>query len=370
MRKQTLVIAGLALLSTSAFASKARLDALNGYDGAGKYYISDDANVFRNAATINTHKNYVTTEWGTGASTETQAAPRAEGGFFKDGGALAYGLYLGNNGQGDDTRNANFQKQDNALDLFLGGDAGLQWGAKVHYANAKVDPGTAGSVVKKNTAFGLGLGVVAGAAEGYANVDLSDKSSGALLATDQWKQKPTFTVGGSYNMSGYTFFGELASGKVEQNYASAASTIKSTDARVGVGHIMEINPTARIITDASVVYSLAKTEGSTAALSTKTTDMTLPLTLGFEAEATSWLTLRGSVGQTVLLNNDKVESVTTSKKTLANTTTVNGGATLSFGKLAIDGLVGATSSAGVAGSKTGVLSTSNLLSRVGVTYNF
>ena len=95
--------------------------------------------------------------------------------------------------------------------------------------------------------------------------------------------------------------------------------------------------------------------------------MGLPVTFGFEADATSWLTLRGSVGQNVILNNRKNGA---NKSSDANTTTVNGGATLNFGKLAVDGLVGTTSSAGVAGTKNGVLSTSNLLTRVGVTYNF
>lgn len=364
MKRNVLVIVGLAVLSTNAFASKARLEALSGNNGAANRYISDDANLFRNAATINTHKNFVVTEWGTGAYTDSDTAPRAEGGFFKDAGSLAYGLYLGNNGE--NSRNTDFQKQDNALDLFLGGDAGLQWGARLHYAATKNEPATPATFTKKNTAFGLGLGVVSGAAEGYANIDLSDKSEGGTVAADEWKQKPTFTVGGSYNWSGYTFFGEFGNGKVEQTLNAVKSTEKSTDITVGVGRIMEINPTARVIADASFVYNIDKTETTA---TTKTKNMTLPVTIGFEAEATSWLTLRGSVGQNVVLNNKKVESTTTTKTTNANTTTVNGGATLTFGKLAVDGLIGATKSDGTTG-KTGVLSTSNLLSRVGVTYNF
>lgn len=373
MKRNVLVIVGLAVLSTNAFASKARLEALSGNNGAANRYISDDANLFRNAATINTHKNFVVTEWGSNIDSDSQATPRAEGGFFKDAGALAYGLYLGNDGDNNAARTGAataFLPQDNALDLFLGGDAGLQWGARLHYASSKNEPATGVAFTKKNTAFGLGLGVVAGAAEAYANVDLSDKSEGGTLAADQYKQKPTFTVGGSYNMSGYTFFGEFGNGKVEQTLNAVKSTDKTTAVTVGVGRIMEINPTARIIADAAVVYGITKVEGATAAASSKTKDMTLPVTIGFEAEATSWLTLRGSVGQNVILNNKKVESTATTKSTNANTTTVNGGATLTFGKLAVDGLVGTTSSTGAAGTKTGVLSTSNLLSRVGVTYNF
>ncbi len=359
MKKSALVIAGLALLSTNAFASKARLEALGGYNGAANLYVSDKANVFRNAATINTHKNFVVTEWGAQRDTDAQDTPRAEGGFFKDAGSLAYGLYLGNDGD-NNGRNAAFQKQDNALDLFLGGDAGMQWGARLHYANGKDDTGT---IKKKNSAYGVGLGMVMGAAEGYANVDISDKSEGGTLAADEWNQKPTFTVGGSYDWSGYTFFGELTNGKVEETLNAVKTETKDMEVRVGAGRIWEINPTARVLADASFVYTVEKTNG------TKDKFMGLPVTFGFEADATSWLTLRGSVGQNVILNNRKNGA---NKSSDANTTTVNGGATLNFGKLAVDGLIGTTKGDGThnATSKTGVLSTSNLLTRVGVTYNF
>lgn len=363
MKKSALVIAGLALVSTNAFASKARLEALKGNNGAASLYVSDKGNLFRNAATINTHKNFVTTEWGGKGDAngdDVKATPRAEGGFFKDAGSLAYGLYFGNDGSDKGRTADNFMRQDNALDLFIGGDAGLQWGARLHYANSKQEPATPATFTKKNTAFGLGLGVVMGAAEGYANIDISDKSTGGTAAGDEWKQKPTFTLGGSYDLMGYTLFAELSNGKVEQS-GTNKETIKATDVRVGAGRIWEINPTARVIADASFVYNIKKTEAG--ATTTKDKDMTLPVTFGFEADATSWLTLRGSVGQNVILNNKKSETgATTTKTTNANTTTVNGGATLNFGKLAVDGSIGTT--------KSGSLNTDELLSRVGVTYNF
>ena len=401
MKTKVLVIAGLAVLSTSAFASKARLEALSGNNGAAKLYISDNRNIFRNAATINTHKNYVVTEWGTStAADDSVSAPRAEGGFFNNAGALSYGLYFGNNGDNngrtefvkDDgttpvpAANPNFQKgylpQSNALDLFLGGDVGLQWGAKLHYANSKDEP--TGGIARKNTALGLGLGVIAGAAEGYINVDLSDKSKGnnrvagtiptttaAQLASDEYKQKPTFTVGGSFVITDYTIFAELMSGKTEITEGSAATktveTFKDMDYKVGVGRVMEINPTARLVMDASVASTSRKVNETGINTTYKTTSLTLPLTMGFEAEATSWLTLRGSVGQNIVLNETKVSNstdtnVVNGKRTNGNTTTVNGGASLNFGKLALDGSIGKMA--------TGTINTDDLMSRVGVTYSF
>ena len=89
-----------------------------------------------------------------------------------------------------------------------------------------------------------------------------------------------------------------------------------------------------------------------------------------EADATSWLTLRGNVHQNVLLGSSK--SIAGKKTTIANSTTVDAGATLNFGKLKVDGSVGTTdaSRTGTIGAKKGVLATDNLMSRVGVTYMF
>ena len=358
MKKNVLVIAGLAVLSTSAHATKSRMEAL-GQDGVrGSEYLSDSRNIFRNPALLNSTKNYIVTEWGTAAAVaDSTTAPKAEGGFFREMGSFNYGLYLGNNAQKTE---ANFLDQDNALDLFLSGDMGVQWGARLHYANSKDET----AVVKKNSALGLGLGVVAGEAEAYANVDLSDKSEGGALAADKWELKPSYLVGGSYKMSGMTLFASYASTKYETTVTAVAATQKSSEVIVGAGRVHEVNPTARIITDAHV--SMAADTNITAVGETKTNK--LPVTLGFEADATSWLVVRGNVHQNVILGETK--NPAGKKVTQANTTTVDAGATLNFGKLKVDGSVGTTGTTGAAASKTGVLSTSNLMSRVGVSYWF
>ncbi len=364
MKRQTLVIAGLALLSTNAFASKARVEALGQDSVRGSEYISDSRNVFRNPAVLNDTKNYLVTEWGTAAISDTSAAPRAEGGFFREAGSFAYGLYLGNS-NGSDTTNrngTNFLNQTNAMDLFFAGDMGVKWGAKVHYAGSKDETGT---FEKKNSAFGLGLGLVAGSAEGYVDLTLSDKSTGATAAAaHQWKQKPSFVVGGSYAWEGTTFFANYTSSKYEVT-TTATATTKDSGINVGAGRIMEINPTARIFTD----VTLKMTTNEVAAGKTKTNK--LPVTLGVEAEATSWLTLRGSVAQNVILNDTK--NTAGKKSSTTNSTDVNAGATLNFGKLKVDGVIGTTGGnrgTGTVGSEQGVLATDNLLTRVGVTYMF
>lgn len=377
--KKTLVIASLAVLSTSAFASKARMESLGQDAVRGSEYIMDTRNVFRNPAVLNDQKNYIITEWGTGALNDTTTAPRAEGGFFREMGSFSYGLYLGNNdtavtGAAVPARGAagvagdaaKFLAQDNAVDLFLAGDMGVKWGARLHYANAKDE--AAQAFEKKDSAFGLGLGAVMGDADVYADVTLSDKATGAAAAGDEFKTKPSFLVGASYKWSATTFFANYEANKADVKVGAVTTTYKDSAITVGAGRVHEINPTARLVTDAKLV--LAQDTNETAVGKTKSTS--LPVTLGLEADATSWLVLRGNVHQNVIVGSTK--STTGKKVTTPNSTTVDGGATLNFGKLKVDGSIGTTGTTGqvppAAGSKAGVLSLNNLLTRVAVSYWF
>lgn len=368
MRRNVLVVAGLAVLSTNAFASKARVQALGQDEVRGSEYISDSRNIFRNPAGLNETKNYLVTEWGTSAANDSAVAPRAEGGFFREAGAFSYGLYLGNNGETNSIRPASFLDQDNALDLFLAGDMGMKWGARLHYATA-ADEVTPGGFERKNTSIGLGLGVVAGAAEGYIDLDITDKSEGGALAADEFKLKPSFIIGGSYTLEKLTAFASYEGTKADSKEAGVTETLKTTEIVVGAGHTMDINPTARIYTDAKIVVASHTNIVSDG----KTKENTLPVTIALESDATSWLTLRGSVTQNVFLNQTK--NPAGKKVTNANSTQVNAGATLNFGKLKVDGLIGTSAAARngtVAGSNTnqGVLTTDNLMSRVAVSYWF
>ena len=89
MKKTLVVAAGLAVLSTSAFASKARMTALNQASSNGSYYMQDNRNIWRSAAAMNDLGAHVTAEFGTDG-----AQGSANGGFFQSSGSLNYGLYL------------------------------------------------------------------------------------------------------------------------------------------------------------------------------------------------------------------------------------------------------------------------------------
>jgi hypothetical protein len=360
--------------------------------GDASYYLMDSRTVFVNPSALNEMKNYVVTEWGTGAAGDSVTAPRAEGGFFREMGAFSYGLYLGNNGTARTVTSAStatFLNHQNALDLVLAGDMGMKWGARVHFANSKDETG---GFEKKNSAFGLGLGASHGDLSGYLNLDLNDKSTGAKVVGDEWKRKPGINLGASYKWTGMTFFADYTSTNEDLTAAAGsditaggfssagavtagtASTLthKTSNVTLGASKMHEVNPGARIVSDARLVLASDEIGGSVvAAQNGKVTTTKLPITFALEADATSWLTLRGSVSQNFILGETK--AIDGKKSSITNSATANAGATLNFGKLKVDGVIGTSASArnGALGStNTGVLTTDNLMSRVGVTYNF
>lgn len=358
MKRNVLVIAGLAVLSTSAFASKARIEAL----GQGAIFnVKDSRSVFVNPASLNGMGNTIVTEWGDSAAADTAWAPRAEGGFTREMGSFNYGLYMGN----DSSRvshAAAFLSQTNSLDLMLSGDMGMKWGARLHYADRKDETG---AHTKKNSALGVGLGVMQGDLGAYLNMDLNDKSTGGTAAADTSKLKPSFTLGADYMWSGYKFYAEYTANKQDKTVAAALTTTKDTTILVGAGRTHEINPTSRVIYNAMLSMNTNDVTGTG-----KTKTNKLPVTVALETEATSWLTLRGSISQNVIIND--VKNTAGKKKTTANTTDVAAGASLNFGKLTLDGTIGNTpaSRAGAATAEEGVLTTDNLMTRVGLTYKF
>jgi hypothetical protein len=208
----------------------------------------------------------------------------------------------------------------------------------------------------------------------YLNMDLSDKSTGGAAAADTSKLKPSFTLGADYMWSGYKFYAEYSADKQDKTVSSALTTTKNSTILVGAGRTHEINPTARVMYNAMLSMTTNDVSGTG-----KTKTNKLPVTVALETEATSWLTLRGSISQSVLIN--EIKNTAGKKKTDPNTTDVAAGATLNFGKLAIDGTIGTTSAERSRNdngsgtnessvSESGVLTLDNLMTRVGLTYKF
>lgn len=451
MKKSLMVAAGLAVLSTSAYATKARMQALGWTNvGDGEYVgsrtYSDTRSVFKNPAYVNEYTNYVVTEWGSsqtvgaaggiGAGEDSANNPEAEGGFFRSAGNFNYGLYFGGNhnnlncaraGVGtqqcsDDllagiatgadtvsgTGEAGFLQKDNVLDLFFGGDAGVQWGVNVQLARGNDEQTTVG-VDKDHFSLGISGGVLMGALDAYLRLNIIDRSQGGAAtnqasaeeaARDEWKRDFGITAGLAYAWRGHNFFAEFQTDGFEHvqgisvNSASGSAALvaeaDSFDVKIGWGKTHKVSDSARIYTDAMLRY--AKVDFSAPAHGSDEwahSRMQLPIIVGFEADATSWLTLRGSVSYRLFddrKNSTYTDTGNDRKISQPNTVDVAAGATLNFGKLKVDGMIGTTNTAaagrapatdtdagagaGAVVAEQGIFSLDNLMSRVAVHYWF
>ncbi len=410
MKKQLVLGVTLAVIATPAFATKARLVAL-GEEITGSQYISDNRNIFLNAASLNDYKDMAILELGgdgaAGTKSDATASAQAEGGVLYGWNNMVVGAWFG--GESSQTREARqylalnnrVVHQDNQLDLFVGGDAGVKWGANLSYSKNKADAkSTTFEDIDSQTLTFRG-GVMMGAIEGFANVALLNKFEGDLGAgeDEEFEGKLGFELGGTYNMGTGKVFAFWRHAKWEQESdeainggagtASPAYTGEADGATdryiVGYGREEKVSDKATIFYKASYVMNNRKIETEDDGDATLK-DSAIPLTIGLEYDAESWLTLRGSISQNIwgkadndydsslsgLLHNGVTTQFPDGKATPANTTNVNTGATVKFGDFSIDGLIGTSGNNGTNSNtgKNGVLALDRLMSRVAMTYKF
>lgn len=407
MKKHLVLGAMLAVTATPALATKARLLSL-GESANGSQYINDNRNIFLNSSYANLHKDQVILELGGNGATfapasgrltkaDTNAAPQAEGGVLMGVGNMVYGAYFG--GESAYTHEArsylNFQDndvhQDNQLDFFIAGDNGVKWGANLTYSSTNNDSGDV-----KSDSLAARFGVMANNIEGFANVSLMNQFEGQLGTEtgekEEFDGKLGYELGATYNLGSAKVFAYWRHAGWEQTNdepitlgAGSAAFVGdaevSTDVyTVGYGREEKLSDKATMFM--KLAYVMNKRE-----LDAKGTgkanfdDYSIPLTVGLEYDAASWLTLRGSVVQSLMNEQDNeyedgvAGSVSTlitggfrdGKRTVRNTTSVRSGATLKFGDFSVDGLLMAASATG---NSNGVLNTENLLMRVAATYRF
>lgn len=377
MKKQLVLAAGLAVLATPALASKARLQAL-GEDTNGSFYINDNRNIFLNASEVLNHKDMVTFEWGAGQATENVGDANAEGGFLRSSGNMVWGAQMGRvtdfstDYQAALTQGAltNPFTPSNALDVFVGGDAGIKWGAQLTYSNRKDDAFVTADRDAEASEMDLAVGVSQGNIAGYLKYGLSGK-----VETDndnvEVKRKSPLQLGASYKWMEYTFFAQYEMHNLDVDSSTTTShDVKDTQWQIGAGRSTKLSDKATLFTKVAYVNSNQDWDDLGGA-GEEDSSKQLPVTVGLEYDAASWLALRGSISQSVLINTVENDSNAAKRKqTAANTTNVNAGASFKFGDLTMDGVIGTTAGATGDNAETGTFNTDTLMSRVSMTYRF
>jgi hypothetical protein len=403
MKKQLTVAFGLMVLAAPAFATKARLEAL-GEDNYGSYYVNDNRNMFLNPARINDHKDVVNYEFGASgngasAAADSAAAPKAEGGFTKGHGNMVYGVQFGNT-----TPTAalvrtltgnNSLSERQPMDLFVGGDAGVKWGANVSYEN--FDSGRSGSAARvASNALRTRLGVVLGDLDVFAHISL--QNSAKDFQGNSVKGNIGYLLGAAYTLNNYRLIAEWR--QIGAKYQSTANTAGANDKfdynqiRLGVARQERLNDKATLFAKVLAVRQDVNDKGGFTGATTsaspattglgvgngwtgagKANSVTVPLTLGTEYNATSWLDLRASVSQNLYSSAmTKPSNGSRNYGSVANTA-VRAGASLKFGDFSVDGLISTNNDVAGTGDTTtgagkGNLRTDQLMSRVSMIYRF
>ncbi len=311
--------------------------SLNQDPHRGSYYIEDTRNIFRNPADINLFKDYATFELEF-IPKDSQLSLVPQGGYFTHLGKFPVGIFLG---QGmvegflltDEFFNATptdlflSTGESNPVSFFFGGgDKDFQWGVDIRIVNSHI---TVGGNQSSEEALSCGLGFNIGSLNIYGKYDIKEKTqvTGSDLSQDGTFETFGFIAGAIYRFERISLLIDYIKGKTEltgRTDTSQNGIAQSSTLSLGIGHINELNDFAKLFFN----LNLENEKEEISAHHTDTTNNRLPLVLGFEVDATSWLILRGSVVQNIFLS------------TYSFQTRVNLGGTLSFGKLKVDGNLG------------------------------
>jgi hypothetical protein len=339
MKKHLIVATGLAVLSTGAFASKARMQAMNQGATLGSYYMYDTRNIWRTPNALNTNPEFVITEWG---SQDT-----AEGGYFNSSASVNYGVYLNADALGNvqDGTAVNAQR----FDVFVSGNSGMSWGARLGYASVMDDS-------NNEDANGFDLSVSADLSG--ANVWLTYVAGTDATVTGGAELNNDLALGATYGMGDYTLFGEY------QSEGNAGDQDASTTLTVGAGRAMSMSDSATVFYDVKVVSTSNSDQAG--AFSQDASSMMVPVTFGVESKATNWLTWRASLSQSLY---GTFEAANGDEQT-DERTTLGVGASFTYGNLQLDGTI-ATAANGTLGNTTGAGATNeDIMSNVSMTYTF
>lgn len=359
MNKLTVIVA-VALVATSAFASKSRLGALS-----NAAHLSDTRDVFTKPDQAMAHGEFASMELSANSGAN-DTAPNAEGGFVrKMGDNSALGAWVGNKSNLASTSMAlvgGTPKLQNPLNLYYASKAGdMTWGLGLYHSAAE-------DKVAKSKSAAMGLNASVKSAAGWdATLGLGLTGEATSTDTTKYEQKSPMSLTGGYWMDTMYLYAGLSMYGGKSKTVSSGATVSEIDySKMQIGVVNSHKKDG-----ADFFYGVSYMSTSTKTKDGPKTEMTmLPVVIGVEADATSWMVLRASITQAVLIDSTKttpVSGTATTDVNMYDDTTVASGVGLKLGKFMVDGSLAATTAAATSG-KLGT--DANFLSNVAVTYMF
>lgn len=337
--KKVLLVTAMTLAAGQAYASKARVQALQ-YAA----FLKDSQTVFINPAHVNSLGNYMTFEFG---GSSNSAAPKSEGGIYMDEFGGKAGVYVGHMSplqagvRGGATTAS--ELENNPVEFFYAKD---DWGFSFGISNSENKT----SDSKQQYLVGR-YGI---ARDGMELAITAEVLSSVEAGADKTTAAPYLSVNYEREMgTNYLFVNAVwGSGK----YQAPGTSTNVNDLGVEVGLLSR--KIENIYYGAAISY--AKRE-----VGADITALRLPLFLGIEKDLNSWAVVRASITQGFLLGStqDKTQTAPADGTvTNANDTQVAAGLGLKYNNFVLDGLVSAAT--------TGQVNGSNILTQASLTYSF
>jgi hypothetical protein len=296
------------IASTSAFASNARelvmgTGGADGFSNGGSFYYEDAYNFFYNPAYVNDYTNWAIFEKGTGNDA-------ASFGFVTSMMNFNMGLFFNRHTALNDYATGS-EIGNNATHHMIGGNTGLKWGLGLTYGQSGANGST---TYDKSTNFDARAGVSIAGLDPFIAFKVIGKDK--LAGTDVTKHADMQIVA-RYHYGEWTPYVAYRNAK-STDEASSLDT-KKNDLTLGIGRETKIAEGARLV---YALYWVNTKTTSAAGVETKGNDV--PIDMAIEADALSWLTLRGGVHHVLATNANN------------QTTTARVGGTFHIAKVDVD----------------------------------
>lgn len=328
---KSLLIAALMVSSSSAMASSSRVTDLQGSLTSA----FDHQDAFAEPAVMWSVADAFVAEY--------SGATGQYGTLIRSNGDAKWGVWLGRQSAGVTGLANKVGFAQTTLDnpfyvaYSVKGD-GLTWGAGLFYANSKKEK-IAASYTK--SAMGLNLSAVGSNWRAYLNQGLSAKietQDAAGTKTGSFAMKGNTKVGGQYDAEGMSYAASytMAGAKEEDGTATILNDIDTTELALYAESAVK-GEAANFFYGAGFVMSSEKDAAT--AVDSKTSASNIPLWMGVEGEAASWLTLRSAYSQKLsLYDTTKTSAAGVDGETTSGTSaaTITAGAGLKFNKMTLD----------------------------------
>lgn len=212
----------------------------------------------------------------------------------------------------------------------------------------------------KESSMGLKFGMSTDLFYARAKVMLADKYDTAALS---YKGKPTFDLTGGMNFGSTSIHANILSGGAKVTPVGGADTVDADRMMISVKAVDTIKSEGN---DFFYGVGLTTTTTKEKVADKKSSTLNLPLIIGLEANALTWLKVRASVTQDVLLSDEKTETGATTNSEVVpglNTTKFAAGAGIVYNKITVDGTL-------MTDATQQKLNANDLLGTVGLTYRF